>query len=60
METAEIFGEIKSTPRTNGTMIRWNDIWIAAPGIETGSKLITFDLHFRQIAGLRVWEQIGT
>ena len=51
METAEIFGEIKSTPRTNGTMIRWNDIWIAAPGIETGSKLITFDLHFRQIAG---------
>lgn len=60
METAAIFGEIKNTLRTNGTMIPLNDIWIAAHTIETGSKLITFDLHFRNIAGLRVWEQIGT
>lgn len=60
METAEIFGEIKNTLRINGTMIPLNDIWIAAHTIETGSKLITFDLHFRHIAGLRVWEQIGT
>jgi tRNA(fMet)-specific endonuclease VapC len=60
METAEIFGEIKNALRTKGTMIPLNDIWIAAHTIETGSKLITFDLHFRTIAGLRVWEQIGT
>lgn len=59
METAEIFGEIKNTLRPNGTMIPLNDIWIAAHTIETGSKLITFDLRFRNIAGLRVWEQIG-
>lgn len=60
METAEIFGEIKNTLRTNGTMIPLNDIWIAAHAIETGSKLITFDVHFQHIAGLRVWERIGT
>lgn len=60
LETAEIFGEIKNTLRANGKKIPVNDIWIAAHAIETGSKLITFDTHFRQIAGLRVWEQIGT
>ena len=60
METAEIFGEIKNTLRSNGTMIPLNDIWIAAHAIETGSKLITYDVHFQHIAGLRLWEQIGT
>lgn len=60
LETAEIFGEIKNTLRANGTMIPLNDIWIAAHTIETGSKLVTFDLHFRNIAGLRVWEQANT
>ena len=60
MDTAEIFGEIKDALRTNGKMIRLNDIWIAAHAIETRSKLITYDVHFQHIAGLRVWEQIRT
>ncbi|GHV86644.1 hypothetical protein AGMMS50230_22520 [Spirochaetia bacterium] len=37
-----------STPR------RINDIWIAAQTIETGSKLVTPDTHFKNIGGLRV------
>jgi tRNA(fMet)-specific endonuclease VapC len=56
LETAEIFGEIKSGLSKKGKMIPLNDIWIAAHTIETGSKLITFDSHFKQISGLRIWE----
>lgn len=58
LETAEIFGEIKNRLRANGTMIPLNDIWISAHAIETGSKLVTYDAHFRQIAGLRLWERL--
>ena len=58
IETAEIFGEIKAELSNSGKMIPLNDIWIAAHTIETGSKLITFDSHFRQIPGLRIWEEL--
>jgi len=58
IETAEIFGEIKAELSNRGKMIPLNDIWIAAHTIETGSKLITFDSHFRQIPGLRIWEEL--
>ena len=37
-------------------MIPLNDIWIAAHAIETGAKLVTYDKHFRHIAGLRLWD----
>jgi len=57
-ETAEIFGEIKSRLTKRGTMVPLNDIWIAAHAIETGSKLITYDEHFKKIDGLRLWEEI--
>lgn len=56
METAEIFGEIKAELKRKGAMIPLNDIWIAAHALETGSKVITFDSHFRQISGLRMWD----
>ncbi len=59
METAEIFGEIKSTLAKKGTMIPLNDIWIAAHAIETGSKLITYDEHFKHVNGLRIWEELS-
>ncbi len=49
LETAEIFSEIKAELHAKGKMIPPNDIWIAAHGIETGSKLITFDSHFKEI-----------
>jgi len=58
IETAEIFGEIKAELSKKGKMIPLNDIWIAAHTIETGSKLITFDSHFKQINGLRIWEEL--
>lgn len=55
-ETAEIFGEIKASLSKKGKMIPLNDIWIAAHAIETGSILITFDSHFKNIDGVRLWE----
>ncbi len=56
METAEIFGEIKARLSKEGKMIPLNDIWIAAHAMEMGSKLITYDTHFKSIDGLRIWE----
>ena len=58
IETAEIFGEIKAELNKKGKMIPLNDIWIASHAIETGSKLVTFDTHFRNISGLRLWEEL--
>jgi tRNA(fMet)-specific endonuclease VapC len=58
METSEIIGEIKASLRHSGKMIPLNDIWIAAHAIETGSKLVTYDSHFKQIPGLRLWEEM--
>jgi len=58
IETAEIFGEIKNELRKKGKMIPSNDIWIAAHAIETGSKVITYDSHFRSISGLRIGDEL--
>lgn len=54
-ETAEIFGEIKSVLKKQGTPFPLNDIWIAAQCVELGAVLVTFDKHFSNIAGLRIW-----
>lgn len=59
IETSEIFGEIKALLSKKGKMIPLNDIWIAAHAIETGSKLITFDSHFKSIDGLRIWKELS-
>jgi tRNA(fMet)-specific endonuclease VapC len=53
--TSEHFGSLKAHLKKNGTPIPLNDIWIAAQALETGSMLVTFDLHFEQIPGLRIW-----
>ena len=58
IETSEIFGEIKASLRHSGKMIPLNDIWIAAHAIETGSKLVTYDSHFKHITGLRLWDEM--
>jgi len=58
IETSEIFGEIKAELSNKGKMIPLNDIWIAAHAIETGAKLITYDPHFKNIDGLRLWEEL--
>ena len=54
-ETSDYFGRIKDSLRKNGTPLPLNDIWIAAQCLETGAVLITYDKHFSQVAGLRVW-----
>ena len=54
-ETSDYFGRIKDSLRKNGTPLPLNDIWIAAQCLETGGVLITYDKHFSQVAGLRVW-----
>jgi tRNA(fMet)-specific endonuclease VapC len=55
-ETAEVFAEIKHALRKAGTPLPINDVWVAAHAMETGSVLATFDAHFQQIAGLRLWD----
>ena len=57
-ETAEIYGEIKAELKKKGTPVPINDVWIAAHAIETGSKLLTYDHHFKKISGVRLWEEI--
>jgi len=57
-ETAEVFGKVKRNLKEAGTPIPINDVWIAAHAIETGSTLITYDNHFKNVAGLRLWDGI--
>lgn len=56
--TAEIYGEIKDTLKRAGTPIPVSDVWIGAACIETASKLITYDTHFKAIPGLRLWRRL--
>jgi tRNA(fMet)-specific endonuclease VapC len=44
--------------RRKGAPIPINDVWIAAHAMETGSMLITFDVHFRHVNGLLVWSGV--
>jgi tRNA(fMet)-specific endonuclease VapC len=56
-ETAEVFGVVKSNLKKAGNPIPVNDVWIAAHAIETGSVLITYDMHFKKVPGLRFWDR---
>jgi len=58
LETAEVFGSIKNTLRRAGTPLPINDVWIAAHGVEAGSTIVTYDTHFKQVPGLRLWDQL--
>ncbi len=58
LETAEVFGSIKNSLTLAGTPLPINDVWIAAHGIETGSIIITYDTHFKQVPGLRLWDRL--
>ena len=57
-ETAKIFGMVKQELKKAGTPLPINDVWIAAHTLETGSTLITYDRHFKKIAGLRHWDEV--
>ncbi len=57
-ETAEVFGVVKQDLKTAGTPLPINDVWIAAHTLETGSTLVTYDNHFKKIAGIRRWDKV--
>jgi len=56
IETSEIFGEVKQLLKEAGTPLPINDVWIASHGIETGSVIISYDSHFKNVPGLRLWD----
>lgn len=58
METADVFGVVKQNLKEQGTPIPINDVWIAAHVLETGAVLVTYDRHFKQVAGLRFWDEL--
>ena len=49
---AERYGYVKSSLKKRGNPIPENDIWIAAAALETGSRLLSYDVHFDQVAGI--------
>ena len=53
-ETAEWFGETKNGLCRRGRPIPINDVWIAASCMEHGALLLTRDMHFAEIDGLRL------
>ena len=59
METADIFGSVKQQLKTIGMPIPLNDVWIAAHAVETGSVLVSYDGHFRCVAGVRLWDEMS-
>jgi tRNA(fMet)-specific endonuclease VapC len=58
VETVEIFGELKYTLKQAGIPIPINDVWLAAQAVETGSVIISFDIHFLKIPGIRIWDNL--
>lgn len=56
--TSEIFGHIKHQLRKNGTLLPINDVWIAAHAMETGAVIISYDIHFLKVPGIRVWDKL--
>lgn len=57
-ETAEYFSLIRSALKKAGRPIPLNDVWVAAHALETGSVLVTYDRHFGDVPGLRIWGEL--
>ena len=49
-DVARVYAEITAALRRAGTPLPTNDIWIAATAAATGSTVLTYDGHFREIA----------
>ncbi len=52
-KTSRLYGEIKSLLRRKGRPIPDNDIWIAASAMQHSLTLVTRDVHFNDVEGLR-------
>jgi len=57
-DTSDAYADIIYSLKKKGFPIPMNDVWVAAHTVETGSKLITFDKHFLNISGLRLWSEL--
>ena len=53
-EIAQHFGALLKVLRKQGTPLPTNDIWIAATALETGSRLVTLDGHFKSIPSMLI------
>lgn len=56
-ETCDYFALIKDKLARHGSPIPTNDIWLGAHCLENGAVLITYDRHFENIPGLRIWPE---
>ena len=53
-ETAVYYGEVKNSLRKKGRPIPENDIWISALAIQHKLILVTRDIHFKDVNGLKI------
>ena len=53
-QTAQIYGNISASLKTQGTPIPTNDIWIAALAVQHDLTLDTRDQHFKHVPGLKL------
>ena len=53
IETARRYGEIKDRLRKKGRPIPANDLWVAAVAIQYDLTLMTRDVHFAEVDGLK-------
>ena len=51
--TADLYALVYAVLRRKGQPIPTNDLWIAASSLEHGAALLTLDMHFQGIDGLR-------
>ena len=54
LETARLYGKMKSQLKAKGTPIPENDIWIGALAQQHGLTLVTRDKHFNNIETLQI------
>ncbi|XOF33780.1 MAG: type II toxin-antitoxin system VapC family toxin [Candidatus Electrothrix sp. YB6] len=53
-ETARLYGEVKNNLRRKGRPIPENDIWIAATALQHDLTLVSRDVHFSAVEGIRL------
>ena len=58
LATCDRFGIVASNLRSKGTPIPQNDIWVAAQALQSGTELLSFDAHFKEVDGL-LFTQLG-
>ena len=57
--TADNYALVFAALRRKGRPIPTNDLWIAASALEHGAGLLTLDIHFAEIDGLRRGQQLA-